>query len=569
MKTLKDRLKKIPLHKIPKTVAFSVSLFLLLLATYILINQYPFAHASDYASTKILLPISPCPTNPPAPTPAPPCVLGAASAATATYQDVSSDVHISGNVGIGNTAPLGPLAVGDATTVGSDGYIVLGKKTSNGWNREARIGYDNNYNLILGDFGAGNSSGSVWTPQLSIAWQAPANDIVVNQYGNIGLGTVNPIEQLDLTGSIHLNGANNSGDSPAITLNSADQWTFNGQSLRSYGFGFHTDENSTNWGPYISGWGGIEMFTNDTASNIFDMTQAGNVGIGTSTPWMKLDVQGSLDLANNNSASTNRIYLSSGDANHYIYSTGSGGNNMYFGEYGANFHFTDTSNGSDAVAISQGAYSSGGIKIGGSNSLSGNANGWIYVGDGSNTVYGNQGLAANKLWANSTLCLSGKCITGWPGQETTVSLGHSSGSGHWDNTNWDSNGNFFYYDSSKYTGATVYLDVTGTSGAPYSAGPGSAPCADDTTLIQTVYGELKSNTDTTGANTAENTDSTFNVTSWQDVPGTQMTWNSHPNLLRQRIGPITLTSGRLYTYASQSKNCNGFIVTDANLVFDW
>ena len=43
---------------------------------------------------------------------------------------------------------------------------------------------------------------------------------------------------------------------------------------------------------------------------------------------------GSLILANNNSGSTNRLYLAGADTNHSIYSTGSGGNAMYFNEYG-------------------------------------------------------------------------------------------------------------------------------------------------------------------------------------------------------------------------------------------
>jgi hypothetical protein len=52
-------------------------------------------------------------------------------------------------------------------------------------------------------------------------------------------------------------------------------------------------------------------------------------------------VSGSITMPNNNNNTTNRLYLAGSDSNHSIYSTGSGGNNMYFNEYG-NFYFYNT-----------------------------------------------------------------------------------------------------------------------------------------------------------------------------------------------------------------------------------
>ena len=41
----------------------------------------------------------------------------------------------------------------------------------------------------------------------------------------------------------------------------------------------------------------------------------------------------SFTLPNNSNSSTNKLFLAGNDFNHSIYSTGSGGNAMYFNEY--------------------------------------------------------------------------------------------------------------------------------------------------------------------------------------------------------------------------------------------
>ena len=61
----------------------------------------------------------------------------------------------------------------------------------------------------------------------------------------------------------------------------------------------------------------------------------------------------SLVLPNNNNSTTNRLYMAGGDANHYIYSTGSGGNSMVFGEYG-NFSWWNTSVNSQYMNLDSG-----------------------------------------------------------------------------------------------------------------------------------------------------------------------------------------------------------------------
>ncbi|MBS1595594.1 MAG: tail fiber domain-containing protein, partial [Bacteroidetes bacterium] len=82
------------------------------------------------------------------------------------------------------------------------------------------------------------------------------------------------------------------------------------------------------------------------------------VGIGTSAPAYKLDVNGntnvngSLYLINNNGTSANKLYLAGTDINHYIYSLGSGGDHTYFGEWNGQFDFYNTATSTYVMSLS-------------------------------------------------------------------------------------------------------------------------------------------------------------------------------------------------------------------------
>jgi hypothetical protein len=129
-----------------------------------------------------------------------------------------------GNVGVNTLNPIGPLAVGDAS-VSSDGFIVLGKNNGSG-TRQARIGYDANFNFVVGDYGNSNVAGT-WSPQFSISWQAPSNSLYVNSDGKVGVGTANPTEALDIVGNIRATG------SVSATYQDVAEWVPSTQKLRA------------------------------------------------------------------------------------------------------------------------------------------------------------------------------------------------------------------------------------------------------------------------------------------------------------------------------------------------
>jgi hypothetical protein len=103
-----------------------------------------------------------------------------------------------------------------------------------------------------------------------------------------------------------------------------------------------------------------------------------------------------------------------------------------------------------------GAYGFGALNFG-YHSLNSHSNGWLYLGDQNNAIYGGRGLAADNLWAsntlyaNNTLCLKGDCRTAWPASAASQ---------------WITNGSNIYYNSGNVgvgtTAPTYRLDVNGT-----------------------------------------------------------------------------------------------------------
>jgi len=171
----------------------------------------------------------------------------------------------SGNVGIGTTAPQGPLqVVGTGSNV-----ITLGESDSNSGKQ-----------IVIGVMTSGNGYGTIqslyqghtYTP-LSLN---PAG-------GNVGIGTLTPASNLEIF---------------TPTLDGID--TYSGLLMRSNNYGYLLE------GGLKQNAGAVLKFSSNNNGTINErerIDQNGNVGIGTTTPGSKLEVNGSVTLTVNSGGS--------------------------------------------------------------------------------------------------------------------------------------------------------------------------------------------------------------------------------------------------------------------------
>ncbi|MEW6752420.1 MAG: hypothetical protein AB1505_15760 [Candidatus Latescibacterota bacterium] len=211
----------------------------------------------------------------------------------------------SGKVGIGNTAPSNPLTVtGNADITGnlaigtaspSNRLTVAGNGDITG-----NLGIGTNaprylldmgpglgqklavYQSAAGDafYGFGISSGTLEIHASSANTSAPPRMVVKND-GNVGIGTGTPSERLTVQGNIKLNTG---------ALIFPDGSSFTTAQMGGTASGVNNTGTAS-----ISGTTGIELRTNSAAR--LNVTQAGNVGIGTAAPQLSLDVQGHVLLS--------------------------------------------------------------------------------------------------------------------------------------------------------------------------------------------------------------------------------------------------------------------------------
>ncbi|MGD0331995.1 MAG: tail fiber domain-containing protein [Xanthobacteraceae bacterium] len=268
--------------------------------------------------------------------------LNAYGGANGVFQSIRSGavantlVLKAGNVGIGTANPWGSLTLGNSATYNDLGFATgLSSDPTVSNEGDAIFTTSGGGSGIYSTYGSlvlmgrynGSGQGNVYigandTPDIS----------VLESTGNVGIGTTNPQQLLDLnnssgSASMHMLEPGVAEGGIGLASGSSNFYITN-----EYGHG-----NSLGYAPQS-----------------ITLTNSGNVGIGKTNPNYTLDVNGSIGIGNNGGGSTDRLYLASGDPNHSIYSTGSNGNETYFWEWGGNFNFADSSRNGNVMALNAG-----------------------------------------------------------------------------------------------------------------------------------------------------------------------------------------------------------------------
>ena len=239
-------------------------------------------------------------------------------------------ISSSGNIGINTTASAVALQVGD-TTSGAGNYIkVLGNNSDSTY--DVFVGARRYPRLQLQDTTVGGSTFQMWSlgntmrfgtdtgTQGNSAWFTKAGiaaDVIFN--GNVGIGIISPTAKLDISGSLNISGSGvqiplqvSSGSTPLLFVSQSGKV---GIGTSTFVGSIKLAVNGQIGGPTYSstyldvtgdaaqlrGNSGIGFYAASSdhifygASNAerVRITNAGNVGIGTTTPNYKLHVTGS------------------------------------------------------------------------------------------------------------------------------------------------------------------------------------------------------------------------------------------------------------------------------------
>ena len=139
-------------------------------------------------------------------TPAANCILDINGATNMQGSvNILGNVTTLGNIGIKNNSPLGTLHLGDGSQANNDGNLIFAKCTTVGTTRIFKMGYNSNFDFVMGDAGAGNTLGT-WIEQIKVNYQAPGPCLNINAAGKVDIAYGFTTGVCSVSGILTMNG---------------------------------------------------------------------------------------------------------------------------------------------------------------------------------------------------------------------------------------------------------------------------------------------------------------------------------------------------------------------------
>lgn len=214
-----------------------------------------------------------------------------------SFVDTSGNGYFAGNVGIGTTSPSFNLDV--ASSVASNFIArIYNSKSDTGSGLVIRAGGTDSQRYILAGYDYNNSARFAFSASGGVgigggsyfATDPGAGNLIVQ--GNVGIGTTSPGAVLDINGTANISQHLNLS---RIGFGSTDGIIgFDGTTSGAGTQIFSLTRNTTTVGTDLKSYGVLSFLTNGSATEKMRIDTSGNVGIGTTSPSKKLNVNAAL-----------------------------------------------------------------------------------------------------------------------------------------------------------------------------------------------------------------------------------------------------------------------------------
>ncbi len=223
------------------------------------------------------------------------------------------NLYVTSNVGVGTTSPTAKLDVNGTTrlrgAVTTDNNLTVNGRIISYSSEEPMALFQSNSSstrrLLMENIGGGaamyrlrtraveGNTTHDWgistradTPGALVFYDyiSGSNALMIDGTGNVGVGTTSPTAKLDVNGNIRARGEITSGGNISM-ITSETGWS---------GLRLATTSGSTNWGIRTSSSGQLAIADIKNNRTLMTYSATGNVGIGTTNPTAKLDVNGNI-----------------------------------------------------------------------------------------------------------------------------------------------------------------------------------------------------------------------------------------------------------------------------------